>query len=147
VVGLRVRSVWIYGEEEEKRIFEDLVDVVNEELKSTDKTVEDFFDVICSKAEISDYKDYYKVVLEDRIGEFEVSREFYVFKTGVEILVIPVKVVVSEDNEFTVAKAQYFLTAKGCYKYHRIEYDYIMDTAKAVIRFSVAEAEEADTSE
>jgi hypothetical protein len=153
VVGLgKVRAIWVYGEEEEKRVFEDLLDVVKAELNTIDLLVEDFLDTVCSEAEISDYKDYYKVVLSDRISVYNTVRELYVAKTKVEIIVIPVKVIVREDNEgdieFTVAKAQYFLTARGgCYKYHRVEYDVIIDTAKAIIANSIAEAEEVDTSE
>jgi hypothetical protein len=121
--------------------------VVKAELNTIDVIVEDFFDTVCSEAGISDYKDYYKIMLSDKIREFEVIREFYVFKTGVEITTILVKVVVQENNEFTLAKAHYLMTSKGCYKYHKIMYDELMDATKAIITNSLVEAGEVESGE
>jgi hypothetical protein len=150
VVWLEVdmRALYVWKDEDEDRIYRDLVDVVGDEIGRIDSLVEEVFDTSCLKAEVFDYKDYFKVVVEPyKIGEVDAIKEFYVRKVVTEVIVIPVRVVVGE-YETTVALAQYFITPKGCYKYHRIKYDVIEDVAKAMIRETFLEevAESGDKS-
>ena len=129
------RALFIWKDEDEDRIYRDLVDVVVEEIGRLDSLVEEVFDTKCVRAEVSDYKDYFKITVENyEIDGVNAVKEFYVLKVVTEVIVIPVRVVVDGNHEYTVALAQYFMTPKGCYRYHRIRYDVIGDVAKAVIR-------------
>jgi hypothetical protein len=153
VVGLvKVRAIWVYGEEEEKRVFEDLGEVVEAELKMLDSMVEDFHDVICVEAEVTDYRDYYRFAVKEKLGVYDIVRESYVPKKNVTVIVIPVEVIVREVEDsyirFVLAKAQYFLTAKGgCYKYHRIDYDDMVEASRAIVTNSLVEAGGVESSE
>jgi hypothetical protein len=152
VVGLRVRSVWIYGEEEEKRIFEDLVDVVESELKHLDSMIEDSYDVICVESEVVDYRNYYRFSVEEKLSIYNIVREFYVPKRNVTVIIVPIEVIVREVEEdayirFELAKAQYFLTIANCYKYHIIDYDDMVDASKAIVTNSLVEAGEVESGE
>jgi hypothetical protein len=153
VVGLvRVKSVWIYGEEEEKRIFDDLADVVESELKHLDSMIEDSYGVKCIESEVLDYRNYYKFSIKEKLGVYDIVKEFYEPKRYVTVIVIPVEVVVREVEEdgyiwFELAKAQYFLTDTGCYKYHRIDYDDMVDASKAIVTNSLVEAGEVESVE
>lgn len=147
VVGLvRVRAMWVYGEEEEKRVFDDLGEVVEAELKHLDSMVEDSFDVICVDSEVVDYRNHYRFSVKEKLGVYETVREFYVPKRSVTVIVIPVELVVREVDDsyikFVLAKAQYFLTRGECYKYHVIDYDDMVDASKAIITNSLIESVE-----
>lgn len=137
---VRIKYMWVYGEEEEKRVFEDLGEVVEAELQHLDFMVEEAFDVKCVEAEVTDYNQYYKVTLKDRIRGVEATREFYISKTNVEVIIIPVKAVIREVDgdtlEVTMAKAQYFMDMVngGCYKYHVVDHYELLDLTKAIIR-------------
>jgi hypothetical protein len=150
VVGLRIRSVWIYGEEEEKRVFDDLADVVESELSMLDLMVENSYDVICVESEVVDYRNHYRFSVKEKLGVYDIVREFYVPKRNVTVIVIPIEVVVREVEEdsyikFELAKAQYFITSKGCYKYHVIDYDDMVDASKAIVTNSLVESEEVES--
>jgi hypothetical protein len=141
VVGLvRIKYMWVYGEEEEKMVFEGLGEVVEAELQHIDSVVEDAFDTKCVEANVIDYNTMFKITFKDRIGGVEATREFYVPKTNIEIVVIPVKAVIREVDgdtlEATMAKAQYFMDMVngGCYKYHIVDLDELLDLSKAIIR-------------
>ena len=141
---MRVRSVWVYGEEEEKTVFEGLAEVVEAELQHLDFMVENFYDVVCTKAEVVDYRHYYKFSVEEKLGVYDTVKEFYVHKKNVIVIVIPVEVAVREVDDsyirFVLAKAQYFITGTNCYKYHIVDYDDMLEASKAIISNSLAEA-------
>jgi hypothetical protein len=149
----RIKYMWVYGEEEEKRVFEDLGEVVESELKMLDSMVEDFHDVVCTEAEVTDYRDYYRFSVKEKLRVYDIVRESYVPKKNVTVIVIPVEVIVREVEEdsyirFVLAKAQYFLTARGgCYKYHRIDYDNMVEASKAIVTNSLVEAGEVEANE
>jgi hypothetical protein len=121
--------------------------VVEAELQHLDSMVEDQHDVVCTEAEVVDYRNYYKFVVKEKLGVYDVIRESYIPKKDVTVVVIPVEVIVREvDNSyirFVLAKAQYFITdTMGCYKYHRIDYDDMLEASRAIITNSLAEAGE-----
>jgi hypothetical protein len=152
VVGLRVRSVFIYGEEEEKRIFEDLAEVVESELKHLDSMIEKSYHVTCIESEVIDYTNYYRFSIKEKLGVYDTVREFYVPKRNVTVIIVPVEVIVREVEEdkyirFKLAKAQYFLTIANCYKYHIIDYDDMLDASKAIVTNSLVEAGEVESGE
>jgi hypothetical protein len=147
VVGLRVRSVWVYGEEEKKRVFEGLVEVVEAELQHIDSAFEGYYDVKCVEAEVVDYNNYYRFTVKGKLGVYDMVREFYISKTSVEVITIPVEVKVDGGIVVTMARAQYFMVNGECYKYHVISYASIEDVAKAVIRETfLEEAKEVEES-
>ena len=143
--------MWVFeGEEGEKTVFEGLAEVVEAELQHFDSMVEDYHDVKCVEAKVVDYNNYYKFSVEEKLEVYDMVREFYISKTNVEVLIIPVKAVVREVDgdtlEVTMAKAQYFMDMVngGCYKYHVIDHDELLDLAKFIIRETFLEAKEVE---
>ena len=152
---VRIKYMWVFeGEEGEKTVFEGLAEVVEAELQHLDFVVEDYHDVKCVEAEVVDYNNYYKFMVKGKLEVYDMVREFYISKTNIEVIIIPVKAVVREVDgdtlEVTMAKAQYFMDMVngGCYKYHVIDYDELLDLAKSIIRETfLEEAKEVEGSE
>ncbi len=148
----RIKYMWVYGEEEEKRVFEDLGEVVGSELKMLDSLVEDFHDVICVESDVVEYRDYYRFSVKEKLRVYDIVRESWKPKKNITVIIIPVEVIVREVEEdsyikFELAKAQYFLTNGGCYKYHRIDYDDMLEASKAIVTNSLLEAGEVESGE